>query len=141
VAQDDDRRTVLMSIHPRHAEKLLAGTKLVELRKAAFASEVVAVVVYATAPTKAVVGVLEVEAVEQQSPSKIWAMYGDATGITRREFRHYYRGRRRAVAIRVRKASRLETPMPLRALGSDLVPPQSYRYLPDAAAARVRDAV
>lgn len=137
MASGESRRAVLMSIHPRHAEKLLAGTKRVELRKTAFADDVSRVVVYATAPTKAVVGWLEVEAVEEHSPTRVWALFGAITGISRREFREYYKGRRRAVAIRVRDPQRLEVPVALHELGDDLCAPQSYRYLPSSAAQRL----
>ena len=137
MAHREDRRAVLMSIHPRHADKLLAGTKRVELRKARFGADVSRVVVYATAPTKAVVGWLEVEAVEEHSPTRVWDMFGHTTGISRREFRRYFNGRRRAVAIRVRRPRRLAAPMRLAELDPTLTAPQSFRYLPHAAAGRL----
>lgn len=126
-----------MSIHPRHAEKLLEGSKQVELRKTAFSGDVSRVVVYATAPTRAVVGWLEVEAIEQHSPTRVWQLFGSIAGISRREFRGYYKGHRRAVAIRVREPRRLNVPVPLRQLDADLTAPQSYRYLPASAAERM----
>lgn len=137
MAGKEDRRAVLMSIHPRHAENLLAGTKQVELRKSAFSREVLRVVVYATAPTSAVVGWLDVESVEEHSPARIWQRFGAITGITRAEFRRYFSGRQRAVAIRVRDPRRLETPVALVDLDERLSAPQSFRYLSASTAERL----
>lgn len=134
-----DRRAVLMSIHPRHAENLLAGSKTVELRKSAFGDDVSMVIVYATAPVKAIVGWLEVESVERHSPSRIWKLFGDTTGITRREFRHYFHGHHSAVAIRVCRPRRLRSPVALTELDPGLAAPQSFRYVPASTAARLWD--
>jgi predicted transcriptional regulator len=122
-----------MSIHPRHAENLLAGRKTVELRKTLFTSDVSHVVVYATAPTKAVVGWLEVEGVEHHSPSRVWELFGSVAGISRTEFRCYFHGHRRAVAIRVRHPRRLARPVSLHELGAGITVPQSFCYLSSTA--------
>lgn len=137
MAEGQNRRAVLISIHPRHAEKLLGGTKKVELRKTSFAEDVSRVVVYATAPTKAVVGWLEIEGIERHSPSRVWQLFGAHTGISRKEFRRYFSGHRTAVAIRVRQPRRLRYPIALADLDPELSAPQSYRYLPASAASRL----
>ncbi len=54
-------RVALFSIHPQYAEAILAGTKSVEFRRTPLADDVTHVVVYATAPTKMVVGIFEVD--------------------------------------------------------------------------------
>ena len=83
-------RVALLSIHPRHAEAILQGEKLVELRRTAVARDVTHVLIYATAPVQAVVGWFDVEGVDVDSKTGIWDAHGAVAGVTRQEFRDYF---------------------------------------------------
>lgn len=130
-------RILLMSIHPEYAEALLDGTKTVEFRKSAVADDVSHIVIYATAPVRRVLGWVKTAGVEQGSPSAIWRKHRSRTGVREREFRTYYRGHRRAVAIHVDSPRRLDEPLELSAVEEGLTAPQSWRYLSPAAAESV----
>ena len=132
-----DRRVALVSIHPRHANAILDGTKQFEFRRAAYPAESRYVVIYATAPVQRVIGWFEIDMIERGSPSTLWRRFGPLGAIDRETFRRYYRACPVGAAIRVRGPVRLEDPMPLAALESSLKPPQSFQYLSASAAAAV----
>jgi predicted transcriptional regulator len=133
------RRIALLSIHPRHADNILNGSKAVELRRVPISDETSHVVIYATSPVCAVVGWFEVEGVDRASRSAIWETHGATTGVTRREFRRYFEGAAHAVAIRVRRPTRLATPVALDSIPGVSRPPQSFQYLEAASVAGVLD--
>ena len=59
--------TIILSIHPRHIEKILSGEKLYEYRKR-IPMNIRYIVVYATTPIKMIVAVIEVESIIKGTP-------------------------------------------------------------------------
>lgn len=131
MAEESDRNVALLSIHPRHADAILSGSKKVELRKRPFAERFDRVVIYATAPISAVVGAFRVDEVETATPATLWRKYHMVSGVTESEFKRYYGDGRLAVAIHVRDPIRFPHPMRLREAVRVSKPPQSFRYLRD----------
>lgn len=129
MADSPARRVALLSIHPRHADAILDGTKRVELRRVPVADDTTHVIVYATAPIQAIVGWFEVAGIDHAAPSRIWDDHRAVCGVTRREFRSYFHGADRAAAIRVGRSRRLDLPVGLHALPNVKRPPQSFQYL------------
>jgi predicted transcriptional regulator len=124
---------VLLSIKPEYAEKIFNGTKRFEYRKIAPRDvNFHTVVLYVTMPVGKIVGEFEVASVLRESPVVLWRQTKAASGISRRLFDAYFKGRAEAVAIAVQKPKRYPKPLMLQdVLGSD-TPPQSFQYLPDA---------
>lgn len=137
MAQRSTRRVALMSIHPEYAEALLDGRKKVELRKSRFASDISHILIYATSPVQRVLGWARASHVEVDSPTRIWETHKEHAGIKRRAYRAYFQGHRRATAIHIADPQRMSAPLPLSEIEDGLKPPQSWRYLSPAAAARV----
>lgn len=123
----------LISIHPRFANAILDGTKLVEFRKIGFRRQLTHILIYATAPIQQVVGYAEVEAIDQRSPDSLWRRYRRVAGIEREAFFRYYRDRETGVALKVRRAKRLIEPLLLDDLHLGATPPQSFLYSTEAA--------
>lgn len=122
-------RVALMSIHPQYARAILDGTKKVEFRKRPLAGDVTHVVVYATAPVSAVVGVFSVTGQTTASPTSLWQRFKKVAGISQDGFDAYFDGRDSATGIGVGDVVVLEEPLCLR---DDLGigrPPQSYQYV------------
>lgn len=122
-------KVALFSIHPSYADGILDGTKQVEFRRTRLSPEVSHIVIYATAPVMRVVGIVEVEGVEEMPTSNAWRDFGERGGITREALRNYYRGSRKAYVIKVCNPKRLQRPVALTDLREDLRPPQSFQYL------------
>ncbi len=125
--------TLLVSVRPRFAEAILSGTKRVELRRRTprvGPSETV--LVYATVPTAALIGVFEVENVQRLPLDDLWRRVTNIAEVTRDEFRDYFHGLTEGVGIFVASAMRLEYPVPLaelRRIWKGFHPPQGYRYI------------
>ncbi|MBL8874792.1 MAG: ASCH domain-containing protein [Phycisphaerae bacterium] len=127
------RRVLLVSLRPRHAESIVAGTKGFEFRrvqpKIAEGDEVV---VYATAPIAAIVCRFDVTSVLSREPESLWRYVSAKPGVTKFEYREYFRGRSIAHAIGVGQVKVLRDPLDLGIIRKEIVrfvPPQSYWYL------------
>lgn len=119
-----------MSIKPEYAEKILAGEKRFEFRKAVPKAEgVKTVVIYATKPVGKVVGEFEVGGILSEKPRVVWSLTSGFAGITRQFFNEYFRGRDTAYAIKVKRATRYEEPISLDEVLSSGIAPQSFCYL------------
>jgi len=127
------KSTLLLSIRPRFADDILAGVKRVELRRRlprVAADD--AVVIYATAPTAAVVGFFTVEGVQRVPLGPLWHRVRDVAGVTHAEYLDYFAGLADGVGIFVGNAVRFSRPLPLRelrALWPGFHPPQGFHYL------------
>lgn len=129
MGQARPQRVALISIHPRHAEAILDGRKLVELRRAPFAPDTTHALLYATAPVQAVVGWFEVAGIETDSMTSLWDRFGRLSAVSRREHRAYFSGAKQASAIRIATAQRYPEPLPLTRFPNVRRPPQSFQYL------------
>ncbi|WP_327738249.1 ASCH domain-containing protein [Streptomyces nojiriensis] len=128
----DPERAMLLSVHPRFATAILAGTKTVEVRRQRVAAPPgTPVLLYATAPTMAIVGMARIASVQVASPREVWTASRTSTGISRREYDDYMSGATRASGLSLEEPVAFEEPVPLAALraSGSFHPPQSYRYL------------
>jgi predicted transcriptional regulator len=126
-------KALFLSIKPRFAEQIFAGTKTVELRRVrprVSADDVV--VVYASGETKALLGAFQIVRVVSGKPSTIWRRFSKSAGLARREFDEYFAGAETAYAIEIAHTWRLPTPVclpMLREKKRGFRPPQGYHYL------------
>lgn len=122
---------VLYSIHPEHAEKILAGEKMFEYRRKIFKrQDVSSVVIYATHPVGRVVGEFEISEVVSDEPTSVWRQTSRSSGIESCLFDQYFSGCNVAYAIGVKCAKRYREPLPLSELFPSVKsPPQSFIYV------------
>lgn len=137
--RDAGPRTLLVSLRPRHADNILAGTKTFEFRRISpRLAEGDTVVVYSTAPVSAVVGRFTVSTVLSKPPEALWRRVSSGPGLTREEFLRYFQGAAIAHAIGVGTVDVLSDPISLAAIRAAIptfAPPQSYWYLISSRAA------
>ncbi|MER6206866.1 ASCH domain-containing protein [Streptomyces sp. NPDC001642] len=129
---NDPERVMLLSVHPRFATAILAGTKTVEVRRQRVAAPPgTPVLLYATAPTMAIVGLARITSVRVASPREVWSASRTKAGISRREYDEYMSGALQASGLSLEAPVTFEVPVPLAALraSGSFHPPQSYRYL------------
>lgn len=126
---------LLLSIRPKYAAAIFAGTKRVELRrKRPRISQGSRVLVYETAPTMALVGAFEAGGVLRATPAELWADVRTAAGVTRQRFTEYFAGATEGFAIEVNEAWLFAKPLSLERLREALPgfhPPQGFKYLWD----------
>jgi predicted transcriptional regulator len=126
----DERFALLMSIQPRFAEAILAGTKTVELRRKPPRDVPDVVIIYGSGAARAVLGAAQLKAVHTSTPDDIWERFGHMAGVTRTEFDHYFAASDTASALEMtdpRRSAQEISLSRLRELG--LEPPQSWRYV------------
>lgn len=124
---------LLLSIRPRFAEQIFAGTKIVELRRVCPRVEPGdLVIVYSSGTQKALVGAFQIAQIFKSPPASIWKRFGSGTGLRKAEFESYYAGIETGFAIEISHTWRLVTPVnlaDLRRQPGGFLPPQGYRYL------------
>ena len=124
------QKTVLLSIKPKFAEKILNGKKIYEYRRVLFKSSTVRkVIIYASSPVRKVIGEFEIEATLTMSKQELWRDTCDASGITWEVFTNYFNGRTVCHAIKVKNPMRYKHPKTLKAAVGLDKPPQSFTYV------------
>lgn len=127
------RLAVLLSVRPPHVERLLDGTKTVELRRRMWrAPPGTLVLLYASGERRQVVGTLVVVQTETGPAEAVWERFGEDAAVTRSQFDDYFQGAASAVAIRVADPQPLAEPVGLCELRRRLprfTVPQSFRYV------------
>lgn len=126
---------LLISVKPQYARKIFSGEKTVELRKSAprKANKDSLLLIYVTSPVKELWGFCKIDEIISNNPMDLWDEIGDKTGISKKEYRAYYKESNNAYGIKLKDIENfLESPIKLDLL-KDLIPgftpPQTYRYI------------
>lgn len=123
-------KTIVLSIKPKYADLILAGTKTAEFRRAWAAEKVDTIVLYASAPIQKIVGVAQVSDVVLVSPSKLWdycKKHGG--GLTKSELLAYMDGKAKGHVILLCSVKRFDQGVLPSRVMTDFSPPQSFRYM------------
>lgn len=118
-----------MPIKPMYATKLIEGFKKYEFRRTAIRQDITHLVIYASSPIKKIIGIAEVESVNVASPTAIWESTKYDAGITRKEYRRYFQGSNRAVAIKIKDVIRLNYNIEPDKIRDGFKIPQSFLYI------------
>jgi predicted transcriptional regulator len=135
-------RPLLLSLRPRFADAILDGSKTIELRRTRVAAPPgTHLLLYASAPIMAVVGVAVLGERHTARPSTIWRHHRASLGLARAEFDQYLAGARFATALTITKVQALPDPFTLAWLRTHawFQPPQSYRYIASTDPAPLRE--
>jgi predicted transcriptional regulator len=125
-------RAMLLSVRPRYAESILAGTKCAEIRRQRPGIlPGTPVIIYATKPLGAVIGTANIDRVCEGTPADLWDQYHQEMGVSQEEFDQYLSGLSTAYLLLLSGASRLVSPLTLDDMrkSADFQPPRSYRYV------------
>jgi predicted transcriptional regulator len=135
------KHALLISVRPKFAEKIFAGTKVVELRRLRpRIGKGDLVFVYVSSPVMALEGAFEIGDVVAGTPNSIWRQFNGGSGLPKREFDLYFKGKKTAYAILIKKVWRLPVPVRLAKLRKErngFHPPQSYHYICKQAFTRI----
>lgn len=77
------------------------GTKAFEFRRSAISSDITHIIVYASSPTKKVLGIIGVNSVQVNTPRKTWEKTKSQAGISRQDYMEYFHGREKAYCIEI----------------------------------------
>jgi predicted transcriptional regulator len=125
-------RSVLLSVKPKFARSLMAGTKTAEVRRRF--PDIAAgtlIYVYSSSPERAIVGTLRSEGVHRRGPNEVWEQFKEIIDIDERYLHDYLVNVDEAVVVEVSAPQPWNVPVSLAQLRELLgvEPPQSYRYL------------
>ena len=116
----------ILSIKPQFVEEIVAGKKKFEYRKSVFKQPVEKVYVYASAPISKVIGEFQPVDVVVGTPGDVWKETNKFSGITKRVFDEYYKGRKTAYAIVIQNFVKYDCQVNL---PKGMHAPQSFRYI------------
>lgn len=119
---------MLLSINPEYVKSIIQGDKWFEYRKFRCRDDVDKIVIYATAPAKAVIGEAEIAEILEDDVLSIWNQTKDHSGISYSFFRKYYKSKKKAFAYRLKNLVVYDEPLSLEDIGVSHAP-QSFRYL------------
>ena len=119
---------MLLSIKPQYVEKIIAGKKKFEFRKFHCRDGIDTIVIYATAPTKKVIGEVSLIDIIEGDVEYVWHETKGFGGILKKDYKAYYKEREVAIAYRLGDVTLYDEPKPLTDLSLDYVP-QAFAYL------------
>ncbi|MCY3922165.1 MAG: ASCH domain-containing protein [Chloroflexi bacterium] len=129
----DQNRMIVLSLKPRFAEAILAGTKTVELRRTTPKIEIpTRALLYASTPVRALLGTCIITDVRTANLTALWREYGSRSELSYNEFKHYFDGLDVGTALTLSHQRPLDRMVPLqdlRAKPRGFRPPQSFAYV------------
>lgn len=119
---------MLLSIKPQYVEKIITGKKKYEFRKFHCREGIDTIIIYATAPTKKVIGEVALLNIIEGDVEYVWHETKGFGGILKKDYTAYYKEREVAIAYQLGDVTLYDEPKTLSDLGLDYVP-QSFAYL------------
>jgi predicted transcriptional regulator/DNA-binding XRE family transcriptional regulator len=126
------QRDMILSIRPQYSEKIIAGSKTVELRRRfpMSAPKGTIAYIYSTSPVRAIVGVAEISDVLKLPVPQIWTRFKRTAFIDKSDFDRYFEGTEHGFALLFKEVRAFSKPMSLVDLREKFgfEPPQSFLY-------------
>ena len=123
---------IIISIKPVYSNKIFDGVKTIELRRRfpLLIPDSATAYIYSTSPEMALVGAIQIEAVERLELPVLWKRYGRSASIKRADFDDYFRDLKEGFAIKLSTPRRFVRPLTLPELKErfGFKAPQSFLY-------------
>lgn len=121
---------ILLSVKPKFANLIVAGSKRVELRRSVPAEQVATIALYSSSPVQAIVALVDVKETIEASPSKLWGVAKDnGGGLTKAELRAYFKSKKTGFALLLENVRVFDKPINPKKIFKLFTPPQSFKYL------------
>ena len=118
---------ILLSIKPHYASAILSGDKKFEYRRALHtARDLDRVILYASSPTKKVVGEFWIAAIHSMELEELWRQTREHAGVERAFFDAYFHDRTIGHALEVGACWQYPEPLDLEMAVGLRKPPQSF---------------
>lgn len=123
-------KAIILSIKPKYADLILAGSKTVEFRRAWAAEKVDTIAIYASSPTQKLVGIVQVSEVVRAKPTTLWSYCSKrGGGLSRAELLAYLHGKESGLAVLLNSVKKFRQGIDPTKVIKDFSPPQSFRYM------------
>ena len=123
--------SVILSIKPKWAEKILSGEKQIELRKKLWNNKrkIKRAYLYASSPIKKFVGFIDIESVFKERIEFLWLFSKNFSCLSKQEFDKYFSGHSHGSCIVIKEAKRFRNPIDPKEIIPDFKPPQNFCYI------------
>ena len=129
-------KSILISIKSVWAAKIFDGTKTVEFRKrfAKTPSYPIRALVYASSPTKAILGQVNISNTVTETPAKLWERFGPYAACEVEDYQDYLSQSSYASVLILESPIRFEKNIDLAIIRSEYgtSPPQTWRWIIDS---------
>ena len=129
-SQQPTGRAVLLSIKPKYADLILAGSKTVELRRSWPSNDVGVMIIYSSAPIQRLTGVALIKEIKECDLEQLWAIsQSHGGGVTYEELEEYVDKKKQVYGVMLGRVVPAEFPPDPKSLFPDFTPPQGFMYL------------
>ncbi|MGE0077366.1 MAG: ASCH domain-containing protein [Bacteroidales bacterium] len=125
----DTSTNVILSIKPKYAQSIIAGTKKVEFRKKIFKRPVDKVYIYSSSPTKKIIGYFTFSEIVEETPTELWAKFQSVGSIDKSDFFDYFKDTEKGFAIVVDNVEKFKKGIDPIEFFENFCAPQSYIYI------------
>lgn len=121
---------ILLSVKPKFANLILAGSKRVEFRRAVPALPVGTLALYSSSPVQAIIALVDVIETIEASPTRLWDLAREnGGGLTRAELRSYFESKKTGFALMLENVRVFDRPVNPKEFFKTFTAPQSFKYL------------
>jgi predicted transcriptional regulator len=121
---------ILLSVKPKFADLIVAGSKLVELRRSIPAQRVGTIAIYSSSPVQSIVALVDVKEAIEAPPNKLWTIAKEnGGGLTRAELFSYFESKSLGFALMLENVRVFEKPVNPNKIFKPFTAPQSFKYL------------
>lgn len=121
---------ILLSVKPKFANLIVAGSKRVELRRAVPALPVGTIALYSSSPVQEIIALVDVIETIEASPTRLWELAREnGGGLTRAELRSYFEPKKTGFALMLENVRVFDQPVDPRKFFKVFTAPQSFKYL------------
>ncbi len=123
--------SIILSIKPKYAEKILSKEKKMELRRKLWNQKriIKKAYIYVSSPTKKLVGFIEIESVFKDRIEFIWLYSKNFSCLSKREFDQYFLGCSHGSVIVIKTVKNFKNPIDPKEIILDFKPPQNFCYV------------
>jgi predicted transcriptional regulator len=127
-------RSIIFSIKPKYAEKIISGEKKIELRrvKPNHIYKNTYVLIYVSSPVQSIIGSFIVDSVIHETIPELWERSFEISSVSKKEYNKYFAGVTKGVGIFIKNVQQFKKPITLKTLKvklPDFNMPQSFRYI------------
>lgn len=129
-SQQPTGRAVLLSIRPKYADLILAGSKTVELRRSWPSNDIGVMVIYSSAPVQRLTGIALIKEIKECNLESLWQVsQAHGGGVTFKELQEYIGNKKLVYGVMLGRVVPAEILVDPKHLFPNFTPPQSFMYL------------
>lgn len=137
-SQQPTGRAVLLSIKPKYADLIIAGSKTVELRRSWPSNDIGVMVIYSSAPVQRLTGIALIKEVRECDLESLWEIAQEhGGGVTYEELQTYIDKKKNCYGVLLGRVAPAEVLVDPKDLFPAFTPPQGFLYLSPADYQRV----